>query len=59
MVGDAVYKYDELQMFLEEQQKSYLVAVPTTHTMRVQGRQQLVEYWPRSYRRGSGRALGG
>ena len=42
VVGDTVYGYDELRMFLEEQQKNYVVAVPETHTVWVQGRQQPV-----------------
>ena len=37
VVGDTVYGYDELRMFLEEQQKNYVVAVPETHTVWVQG----------------------
>ena len=42
VVGDTVYGYDELRLFLEEQQKNYVVAVPETHTIWVQGRQQPV-----------------
>src|SRR5229473_1452736 len=42
VVGDTVYGYDELRMFLEEQQKNYVVAVPETHSVWVQGRQQPV-----------------
>ena len=42
VVGDTVYGYDELRMFLEEQQKNYVVAVPETHPVWVQGRQQPV-----------------
>jgi SRSO17 transposase len=42
VVGDTVYGYDELRLFLEEQQKNYVVAVPCTHTVWVQGRQQPV-----------------
>src|SRR6266851_3496805 len=42
VVGDTVYGYDELRMFLEEQQKNYVLAVPETHTVWVQGRQQPV-----------------
>ncbi len=42
VVGDTVYGSDELRMFLEEQQKNYVVAVPETHTVWVQGRQQPV-----------------
>ena len=42
VVGDTVYGYDELRLFLEEQQKNYVVAVPETHTIWVQGRPQPV-----------------
>src|SRR6266852_4127669 len=42
VVGDTVYGYDELRMFLEELQKNYVVAVPETHSVWVQGRQQPV-----------------
>ena len=42
VVGDTVYGYDELRMFLEEQEKNYVVAVPETHTVWVQGRPQPV-----------------
>ena len=42
VVGDTVYGYDELRMFLEEQQKNYVLAVPETHMVWVQGRQQPV-----------------
>ena len=42
VVGDTVYGYDELRLFLEEQQKNYVVAVPETHMIWVQGRQQPV-----------------
>jgi SRSO17 transposase len=42
VVGDTVYGYDEVRLFLEEQQKNYVVAVPQTHTVWVQGRQQPV-----------------
>ena len=31
VAGDTVYGYDELRMWLDEQQKSYVVAVPETH----------------------------
>ncbi len=40
VVGDTVYGYDELRIWLEEQQKNYVLAVPETHTVWVQGRQQ-------------------
>src|SRR6266566_9849425 len=42
VVGDTVYGYDELRLFLEEQQKNYVVAVPETHAIWVQGRPQPV-----------------
>ncbi len=42
VVGDTVYGYDELRLFLEEQQKHYVVAVPETHPVWVAGRQQPV-----------------
>src|SRR5450755_1239352 len=42
VVGDTVYGYDDLRLFLEEQQKNYVLAVPETHMVWVQGRQQPV-----------------
>lgn len=42
VAGDTVYGYDELRLFLEEQQKNYVVAVPETHPVWVQGRQRPV-----------------
>src|SRR5712691_264830 len=42
VVGDTVYGYDELRVWLEEQQKNYVLAVPETHTVWVQGRPQPV-----------------
>ncbi len=42
VVGDTVYGYDELRLFLDEQRKNYVVAVPETHVVWVQGRQQPV-----------------
>jgi SRSO17 transposase len=42
VLGDTVYGYDELRLFLEEQQKNYVVAVPETHPVWVAGRQQPV-----------------
>src|SRR6266436_10107538 len=42
VVGDTVYGYDELRLVLEQQQKNYVLAVPETHTVWVQGRQQPV-----------------
>jgi SRSO17 transposase len=42
VVGDTVYGYDELRLWLDEQQKNYVLAVPETHMVWVQGRQQPV-----------------
>src|SRR6266567_8552589 len=42
VVGDTVYGYDELRLFLDEQRKNYVLAVPETHVVWVQGRQQPV-----------------
>ena len=42
VVGDTVYGYDELRVWLEEQQKNYVLAVPETHQVWVQGRSQPV-----------------
>jgi len=42
VVADTVYGYDELRLFLEEQQKNYVLAVPETHMVWVQGHQQSV-----------------
>ncbi len=42
VVGDTVYGYDDLRLFLEEQQKNYVLAIPETHLVWVQGRQQSV-----------------
>jgi SRSO17 transposase len=42
VVGDTVYGYDELRIWLDEQKKNYVLAVPETHTVWVQGRQQPV-----------------
>jgi SRSO17 transposase len=42
VVGDTIYGYDELRLWLEKQQKHYVLAVPETHTVWVQGRQQPV-----------------
>ncbi len=40
VVGDTVYGYDELCLWLDEQQKNYVMAVPETYVVWVQGRQQ-------------------
>jgi SRSO17 transposase len=42
VVGDTVYGYDELRLWLEEQQKKYVLAVPETHQVWVQGQPQPV-----------------
>lgn len=42
VAGDTVYGYDELRLFLEEYHKNYVLAVPETHTVWVQGQPQTV-----------------
>jgi SRSO17 transposase len=42
VVADTVYGYDELRLWLEEQQKNYVLAVSETHPVWVQGRPQAV-----------------
>lgn len=42
VVGDTIYGYDELRLWLEEQEKNYVLAVPETHLVWVAGRQQSV-----------------
>jgi len=42
VVGDTVYGYEELRIWLDEQHKNYVLAVPETHAVWVQGRQQPV-----------------
>jgi SRSO17 transposase len=42
VAGDTVYGTDDLRLFLEEQQKNYVLAVPETHTVWIQGRPQPV-----------------
>src|SRR5437763_1042085 len=42
VVGDTVYGYDELRLWLEAQQKNYVLAVSGTHQVWVQGRSQPV-----------------
>lgn len=44
VVGDTLYGYDELRSWLEEQQKSYVLAIPETHLVWVDGRQQPIRY---------------
>jgi len=40
VVGDTVYGSDELRVWLEEQQKNYVVAVPETHLVWIAGQHQ-------------------
>jgi SRSO17 transposase len=42
VVGDTVYGYDELRLWLEAQRKKYVLAVPETHQVWVQGQSQPV-----------------
>ena len=42
VVGDTVYGYDELRLWLEEQGRPYVVAVTGTHTVWAAGQQQSV-----------------
>jgi SRSO17 transposase len=42
VVGDTVYGYDELRLWLEAQQKNYVLAVSETHQVWVQGQSQPV-----------------
>jgi SRSO17 transposase len=42
VVGDTVYGYDELRLWLEEQHRAYVVAVTGTHTVWAAGQQQSV-----------------
>src|SRR5947209_12929354 len=42
VVADTVYGYDELRLWLEAQQKNYVLAVPETHQVWVQGQPQSV-----------------
>jgi SRSO17 transposase len=44
VVGDTVYGYDELRLWLDEQEQSYVVAVPETHPVWMAGQQQPVGY---------------
>lgn len=44
VVGDTVYGYDELRLWLDEQEQPYVVAVPETHPVWVAGQQQPVGY---------------
>jgi SRSO17 transposase len=42
VLGDTIYGYDDLRLFLEAQQQPYVVAVPETHQVWVAGQQQPV-----------------
>jgi SRSO17 transposase len=42
VVGDTLYGYDELRMFLEEHWKNYVLAVPETHVVWSRGEAQAV-----------------
>ncbi len=42
VVGDTVYGYEELRLWLEAQQKNYVLAVPETHQVWVHGQPQPV-----------------
>ena len=42
VVGDTVYGYDELRLWLDEREKNYVLAVPETHAVWVNGRQEPV-----------------
>jgi SRSO17 transposase len=44
VVGDTVYGYEELRLWLDEQQKNYVLAVPETHLVWVAGQHQPVGY---------------
>jgi SRSO17 transposase len=44
VVGDALYGYDELRSWLEEQQKHYVLAIPETHLIWVAGCQRSIGY---------------
>jgi SRSO17 transposase len=42
VVGDTVYGYDELRLFLQGHQKNYVLAVPETHLVWIRGEPQPV-----------------
>lgn len=44
VAGDTVYGYDELRLWLDEQQKNYVLAVPETHLIWLGGQHQPVGY---------------
>jgi SRSO17 transposase len=43
-VGDALYGYDELRGWLEDQHRHYVLAIPQTHVVWVAGRHQPIGY---------------
>ncbi len=44
IVSDTVYGYEELRLWLDEQQKNYVLAVPETHLIWVAGQHQPIGY---------------
>src|SRR5579885_597031 len=44
VAGDTVYGYDEMRLWLDEQNKNYVLAVPETHLIWMDGRHQPVGY---------------
>lgn len=44
VAGDTVYGYDEIRLWLDEQGKNYVVAVPETHLIWMAGRHQPLGY---------------
>jgi SRSO17 transposase len=44
VVGDALYGYDELRVWLEDQHRHYVLAIPQTHVVWVAGRHQPIGY---------------
>jgi SRSO17 transposase len=44
VAGDTVYGYDELRLWLDEQDKNYVVAVPETHLVWAAGQHQPIGY---------------
>lgn len=44
VAGDSVYGYDEMRLWLDEQDKNYVMAVPETHLVWMAGRHQPIGY---------------
>lgn len=44
VVGDTLYGYDELRVWLEDQHRHYVLAIPQTHVVWVAGRHQPIGY---------------